>query len=239
MFPIIQRITINVTLRTDVNYDIAALTTTGSVDLDIPDNIDLNNTILSTTTGSIILNANENVTFNGNVQAGVTTGSVTIYASNVNFAKGITTLSTTGSITMNFTNCFMGDDISGTVTTGGVTFKSYNMWYSQNSILNLQATTGNVIARIYQYIDMGSNITGSLITTTGSIGVTYIDNQANVGASFLGAWTTGSYTRTNSGGFSAISSNPFDTLDYGTANSTYTLSLTTTTGGINVDGTSS
>ncbi len=239
IFPIIQIITIDVTLRTDVNYDIAAASTTGLINLDIPDNMDLNNTILHSTTGSITLNANENVTFSGNVQAGGTTGKVDIFAKNVNFSQGLTTTSTTGLLTLNFTNCVMGNDISGTSTTGKITLNSYNMVYSQNSVLNLVSTTGEVIANIYQYIDMGVNITGSLVTTTGGIGVTYKDNQAIVGASFLGATTTGSYARTNSGGFSAISSNPFESLDYGTANSTYTLSLTTTTGGINVDGTSS
>jgi hypothetical protein len=239
LFPIIQRITINITLRTDINYDIAALSTTGSVNLNIPDNMNLNNTILGTTTGSITLNANANVTFSGNVQAGTTTGSAAVYAQNVNFSQGITTLSTTGSITMNFTNCVMGDDISGTISTGSITLKSYNMVYSQNSVLDLGSTTGGVFARIYQYIDMGANITGSLHTTTGIIGVTYIDNQTSVGASFPGTTVTGSYTRVNSGGFSAISSNPFNSLDYGTATSTYTLSLSTSTGGIDVDGTSS
>ena len=102
-----------------------------------------------------------------------------------------------------------------------------------------QVYEGMIIGERNRDTDMDVNITGTLGTTTGSIGVTYIDNQASVGASFLGTWSTGSYTRTDSGGFSSITSNPFDSLDYGTANSTYTLSLTTTTGGINVDGTSS
>ena len=149
IFPITQRITINVTLRTDVDYDIVAASTTGSINLDIPDNMDLNNTILGSTTGSVTVNANENVTFSGNFQAGVTTGSVAVYAQTVNFSRGIITYSTTGSLTLNFTNCVMGDDISGTVSTGSITLKSYNMVYSQNSILNLGSTTGNVIASIY------------------------------------------------------------------------------------------
>jgi len=240
IFPIIQRIIINVTLRTDIQqYDIVASSNTGSINLDIPDNMELNNTILATDTGSITLDVSDNVVFGGNVQVGTSTGSVYVYAQNANFSQGLTSASTTGSLTLNFTNCFMGDDLSGTVSTGSINLKSYNMIYSQNSILGFQTSTGSISASIYQYIDMSANVTGSMITSTGSVNVYYIDNQPSVGASFLGAWSTGSYNRVNSGGFAAISTNPFNSLDYGTATSRYTLSLTTSTGSINVDGTSS
>ncbi|GAG32912.1 unnamed protein product, partial [marine sediment metagenome] len=162
-------------------------------------------------------------------------------AQNVNFSQGLTSASTTGSVTMNFTNCVMGDDISGTLSTGSITLRSFNMMYSQNSVWAFETSTGSINAVIYQYVDMGVNITGSLVTSTGSIGVTYIDNQASVGASFSGSWGTGSYNRINSGGFNSTTYNPFYSIDYGdgTATSTYTLSLTTSTGNINVDGTSS
>jgi hypothetical protein len=239
IFPIIQRITINVTLRTDIDYDIAAASSTGSINLDIPDNMDLNKTILSTSTGSITVDANDNVTFGGNVQTSTSTGSVAIYAQTVNFSKGITTSTSTGSLTLNFTNCIMGDDISGTVSTGSITLKSYNMVYSQNSIWAFETSTGSISASIYQYVDMGVNITGSLETSTGSIGIIYVDNLASVGASFSGTTSTGSYTGVDSGGFSPANANPFVSDDYGTATSTYTLSLTTSTGSISIDGTSS
>ncbi|MHA2282416.1 MAG: hypothetical protein ACXAC5_16355 [Promethearchaeota archaeon] len=240
IFPIIRRITINVTLRTDVNYDVAASSNTGAINMDIPVNSDLNNTILSTSTGSVSLNANENVTFSGNFHVSANTGSIALYAQNVNFSQGITTLSNTGSQTLNFTNCIMGDDIRGAVSTGSITLRSYNMLYSQNCVWDFDTSTGSINAVIYQYIDMGANITGSMTTSTGSIDINYIDNQASVGASFFGTWSTGSYTRASSGGgFSATNLNPYYSLDYGTATSTYTLSLTTSTGGIDVDGTSS
>ena len=240
IFPILQNIIIDVILRTDVDYDIVASSLTGSIDLDIPDNMNLNSTMLGATTGSIIVNAKENVTFSGNFQVSAITGSVAVYAQKVNFSQGITAASTTGSLTLNFTNSIMGDDMSGTLTTGSITLSSYNMLYSQNSILDLKTITGSINVDIFQYVDMGANITGSMNTTTGSIDVDYVDNQPSVGASFFGEWTTGSYTRASSGGgFSSTSFNPFYSLDHSTATSTYTLNLKTTTGGIDVNGTSS
>ncbi|MFX1455279.1 MAG: hypothetical protein ACFFDB_07865 [Promethearchaeota archaeon] len=238
LIPVFYNITIDVTLRTDVNYDVVGSSITGSINFNIPDNMVLNNTILSTTTGSVAINANENVTFNGNMLATTTTGSVAIYAEGVNFSHGITTSSTTGSLTLNFTNCIIGDDMRGLVTTGSITIRSYNMIYSQDCVWDFDTTTGGIKATIHQYVEMGANITGSMVTTTGGVEVDYIDTLSSVGASFFGASSTGSYSRSSGGGFSATNFNPFYSLDYATANNTYTLSLTTTTGGIDVDGTS-
>ena len=54
----ISRIKINVTLRTDIIYDINAITTTGSINAFFPNNANLNNLVLKTTTGSIDVNIN-------------------------------------------------------------------------------------------------------------------------------------------------------------------------------------
>ncbi|MHA2088797.1 MAG: hypothetical protein ACW972_11000, partial [Promethearchaeota archaeon] len=239
LFPLFQNISLDIILRTDVNYDIVASTSTGSIGLDISENANVNNTILATSTGSIQVTAKENVTINGKVQTTTSTGSVTIYAQNVNFSQGLSSTLSTGSLLLNFTNCIVGDDISGTLSTGSITLRSYNMKYSQNCVWDLETSTGGINAVITQYVEMGANITGSMETSTGSIDINYIDNLATVGASFLGTWSTGSYTRSSSGGgFSATNFNPFFSLDYSTANNIYTLSLTTSTGGIDVDGTS-
>ncbi|HDZ16656.1 hypothetical protein LCGC14_1361520 [marine sediment metagenome] len=240
LFLLSQSITIDVTLRTDVIYDIDILSSTGSVSLNIPDNIVINNSILKTATGSISLLADKNVTFNGNVQMSTSSGSIALFAKNTNFTQGLTASTSTGLLTLNFTKCIVGNDIGGVVSTGNITLRSYNMEYSQNSTWTFETSTGSIDAEIYQFVDMGANVSGSLLVSTGSIDVIYKDNQAINGASFLGTWSTGSYIRTSSGGgFSATNSNPFFSLDYTTAISIYTLNLTITTGNIEIDGTSS
>jgi hypothetical protein len=239
-FPMTQKININVILRTDIIYDIIAHTNTGSVELIIPKNISLSNADLVSSTGSVDVQADENTKFNGDLDLRSSTGSIALFAKTVNFTQGISTHISTGSLGLNFTNSIIGNDIIGVVSTGSISIKSYNMIYTQNCTWDFRISTGDINVDIFQYIDMGADINGSLITSTGSIDLTYKDNLSIVGASFLGTWSIGSYSRSSSGGgFGSTSANPFESIDYGTATSTYTLSLTTSTGGIDVDGTSS
>ena len=242
LFPLSQNITIDVTLRTDIIYDIDTLSSTGSVSLNIPNNIVINNSILKASTGSVSLLADKNVTFNGNLKMSTSTGSIALFAKNTNLTKGLTATTSTGLMTLNFTNCIIGNDMGGTVSIGNIMLMSYNMLYSQNCVWAFKASTGSIDVEIYQNVDMGANVSGSLLSPTGGIDVIYKDNQAGVGASFFGTWntTTGSYLRISSeGGFSATNFNPFYSLDYATAINTYTLNLTTSIGSIEVDGTSS
>ncbi|MFX0166104.1 MAG: hypothetical protein ACFE9V_12340 [Candidatus Hodarchaeota archaeon] len=239
LFPIIQKINISVILRTDIIYDIVAHTDTGSVGMIIPQHIRLNNTDLDCSTGSILLESDDNCVFDGILDMKSSTGSIVLYAKKVNFTQGLYAYTSTGSLLLNFTDCVIGDDLTGTVSTGSISIKSYNMIYTQNSQWDFETSTGSINVEILQYIDMGADITGSLKTSTGSIDLTYKDNQSNVGASFFGSWSTGSYLRSSSGGgFGSTGDNPFQSIDYGTATSSYTLSLTTGTGSIDVDGTS-
>jgi hypothetical protein len=239
LFPIIQKINISIILRTDLIYDIIADTDTGSIGMIIPQNIRLNNTDLDCSTGSILIESDDNCVFDGNLDVKSSTGSIAVYAKKVNFTQGLYAYTSTGSLLLNFTNCIIGNDLTGTVSTGSISIKSYNMIYTQDSMWDFETSTGSVNVDILQYIDMGADITGSLKTSTGSIDLTYKDNQSSVGASFFGSWATGSYSRSSSGGgFGSTGDNPFQSIDYGTATSTYTLSLTTGTGSIDVDGTS-
>jgi hypothetical protein len=68
--------------------------------------------------------------------------------------------------------------------------------------------------------------------------MTYIDYSSYVGASFFGTVSTGSYNRVNNGGFTPTTYNPFQSIDYASANFTYSISLRTSTGNIDVAGTS-
>ena len=198
----------------------------------------INNSLLKASTGSISLIGAKNVTFLGDVKTETSTGSIAVFAKHNEFTQGIRALTSTGSITLNLTNCIIGNDIYGKVSTGSITLKMYNPTYSQDCTLNLDTSTGGIDVEIYQYIDMNANVVGTIETSTGGIDLIYKDDRGTVGASFFGTTSTGSYTRTSSGGFAPPNTNPYNSLDYGTALHTYTLVLETSTGSIHVDGTS-
>jgi len=240
IFGFLQQITVNLTLRTDVIYDINTLTTTGTIYMDVPDNIILNNTQLSTITGAISLEAEENTKFQGDVGLSTTTGTVVLYATQVNFTQNLVAIITTGNMVLNFSKCVIGEDLIGTVTTGSITFSSYNMEYTEDHIWSLGTTTGSIFATILQYSDMKANVTGSMVVITGNIDIYYRDNLASVGAQFTCSITTGSnsYIPIGSGGFSEVGVNPktITSSDYGVATNKYTFTAATITGSTQLQG---
>jgi len=231
------RIKIDLTLRTDITYDIDAISATGAIIMNVPQGSTLNKTTLHTSTGSVLLNTALNTTFQGDVSLSTSTGSTKVYAVKTTFTSGLVTSTSTGSLTLNFTSCILGDDLSGVVSTGSIAFKSYNMKCTQDSTWSIETATGSIDADIIQYVDTGADIIGSIKTSTGSIDVIYKDNQANVGASFTSSTSTGSidYNNIGVGGFSELGS-IFSSLDYLTANNTFTFTLSTSTGNVEVDG---
>ncbi|NVM19925.1 MAG: hypothetical protein HWN80_19650 [Candidatus Lokiarchaeota archaeon] len=229
-------ITIVVTLRTDAFYDLTALTSIGSIEMEVPDGVLLNGTSLTSSTGSINFKTLGNNGIAGPVRLESSTGSIVSYATTTNFIGGFQASTSTGSLTLNFTNCQMGDDLIGTTSTGSVTFKSYNMFYWSDILLNLETSTGSINAELYQYIIMGANVTGVWETSTGSVNVLYRDNLANTDVKFVGSTGTGSINYTPHAtmeitGLGSI----YSTLNYGDATYRYVFSLDTSTGSINTD----
>ncbi len=241
IIPIIFDIKINVALRTDIIYDINALTSTGAVDMVIPQNVILNNTIIGTSTGSIFLSADKNTTVQGNLGLSTSTGSIDFYANQINLNRGISTETSTASIIMNFTRCVIGDDISGLSSTGSIIVNSYNMKYTKDCDFEIITSTSSIDANIKQYVEMNANITGTFETSTGSIDILYDDSLSIVGAEFTCTTGTGSinYYDLGSGGMSVITgliSTTISTDDYNSATSKYTFSVSTGTGSIKVWG---
>lgn len=230
-------IIITVTLRTDVIYDIDATTATGAIEMVIPDEVILNDTSLTSSTGSVKLTTLGNNEFQGKVGLQTSTGSVDLFAKNTNFTHGFEAITSTGSLLLNYTNCIMGNDLTGVVSTGKIIFKSYNMYYSKDIDLKLETSTGNIDAEIYQDINMGANVTGSMKTSTGSIDVLYKDSIANTGVKFTSSIGVGSINYTPhatmeiTGGLGSI----YSSLNYGIATYKYTFALTTSTGSVDVD----
>ncbi|MHA2397363.1 MAG: hypothetical protein ACXADU_00555 [Promethearchaeota archaeon] len=237
IFGILHSIQIDVTLRTDVGYNIGAYTATGSVNLDASTGVVLNNTSLSSSTGSVALNADEDASFLGDTHLGTSTGSINIYADNNTFSNGLSAGTSTGSATLNFTNCIMGDDLSVQVSTGSIDLKSYNMVYTQDATWDLDTATGGIDVEIYQSMGIGANVTGSIHTSTGSVDIIYKDTTASVGARFTCSTGTGSitYTPLGVGGFSQVGG-VITSSDYNSASFRYILSVSTGTGSIEVIG---
>lgn len=237
IFGIIKIISIDVTLRTDIFYDINAFTSTGSIDMAVPQNVILNNTVLTTSTGAILLNAGKNAEFLGNIAMTTSTGSIASYVNQVNLTHGINTQTSTGSLTMNFTNCVIGGDIIGDVSTGSVTLTSYNTIYTKNSVWDVRTATGSINVQMRQYIEMEANITGIIETSTGSIDILYDDSLSTIGARFTCTTGTGSieYTDLGSGGMSRVNG-IISTNDYNSAANKYSLTVSASTGSIEVLG---
>ena len=229
-------IIVTVTLRTDVVYDLTALTSVGSIEMLVSDGVILNGTSLTSSTGSIKLNTLGNNEFQGRVRLESSTGSVESFAAKTNFTRGFIALTSTGSLTLNYTNCLMGDNLIGSTSTGSVTFKSYNMQYTTDILLNLETSTGSINADIYQYITMSANVTGTWETSTGSVNVLYRDNLVNTDVRFIGSFSTGSINYTPHATMEITSlGSIYSTLNYGDAIYRYIFSLDTSTGSINAN----
>ena len=229
-------VTVAVTLRTDVVYDIVALTAVGSIEILVPDGVILNGTSLTSSTGSIKVNTLGNNEFLGKVKLESSTGSVESFSVNTNFTRGFRALTITGSLTLNYTSCLMGDNLIGTTDTGDLDFKSYNMVYTKDIILNLESDTGNIEVDLYQYINMGANVTGTWETDTGSIDVLYRDNLVDTGVKFIGSTGPGSIYYTPDPSMEITGGgNIYSTLVYGTMTYRYEFSLDITTGSINAN----
>ncbi|MFW9969193.1 MAG: hypothetical protein ACFFDF_03270 [Candidatus Odinarchaeota archaeon] len=240
IFGVFRQIQINLTLRTDVIYDLNILTSTGGIKLNIPENIVVNNTKLATSTGAILLNAAQNTTFYGDVGLSTSTGAINLYAKQVNFTRNLIAFTSTGKIGLNFSQSSIGGDLSGTSSTGEIVFKSYNMKYSEGNTWSLESSTGTIGVTILQYTEMDANIVGSIQSSTGTINIYYKDNLASVGAMFTCSTSTGhnNFSPLGSGGFDVAFSNPkiIISSDYGTAINKYTFTATSSTGNNNVQG---
>ena len=231
----LYEITIIVTLRTDVIYNIDATTATGEIEMSVPDEVILNGTSLTSSTGSVKLTTSGNTEFQGKVGLQTSTGNIDLFAKNTNFTHGFKAISSTGRLLLNYTNCGMGDDLTGVVSTGKVLFKSYNMYYFKDINLKLQTSTGNIDAEIYQYIDMGANVTGNVHTSTGSIDVCYRDDIANTGVRFVSSTSTGSINYTPHATMEIVV-NLYSSDNYGIATYKYIFTLAISTGNVFVNG---
>ncbi|UCC19286.1 MAG: hypothetical protein JSV62_14465 [Promethearchaeota archaeon] len=90
-----------------------------------------------------------------------------------------------GNIYYDFVCSSIQGNITGITNNGDLELKSHNVEYTQNSNWSLISTGGYMNIEIYQYKEMGANITGTAVITNGELSLFYKDNTANIGACFF------------------------------------------------------
>jgi hypothetical protein len=195
-------VTINITLRTDIMYDLEF--DIYGTDIFISNNILINDLIL---TGYRHSELNVNATSINNIEAA----------------------SFWDTLTLVLTNCNINDNINILSTTGDINFVSNNSKSRKNVEWNFFTEEGSINTFIYQSEEIGANITAFLFTTLGNINVKYIDNLSNIEA-FFTTTVTNSLITTNLGGFEEIGNNIFRSTDFDTVINTFNFSLTTIEG---------
>ncbi len=252
-------ITINVTLRTDIIYNLTVIVSTGAIEMTTANGVVLNDLNLQSTTGSVDIISKENTkylgdvnlatitgsldlstlensTFESGLSLSTTTGSLDLFADTSNFEQGIELDVITGSIDLNLTSCVLGDNLIGSVTTGSIELNMDDTLYTNDSALNLMTITGDITMDINQTNDMGANITSTIQTTTGSIDITYRDFDVDVGAKFVSSLGLGIPNYIFLPVEFSHLSNVLTSLNYNDPLvNTYTFTCTITTGSIDVD----
>jgi hypothetical protein len=250
---------VNVLLRTDIVYDLTAISSTGSVDMVTNNGVYLNDIHLETSTGSVelysstnvefqgtvllhsntgeaTLNTLENSTFSDHLTLSSSTGSVKLTSEFSTFSSGFQLDSSTGSIEMHMENCTLGEDIIASSSTGGVTLESNNMVYTKDCNLDLESSTGKINVKIVHYNDLNANITAHFETSTGSVNVLYRDYNTTDGFRFVSSTSTGSvdyiYVQTEA----TEDGNNLTSVNYNVPSvDTYTFTCITSTGSVNVE----
>ncbi|MFX1456085.1 MAG: hypothetical protein ACFFDB_11990 [Promethearchaeota archaeon] len=204
---------INITLRTDILYDLHF--DVWDTDIIISENLFINNLFIEAFSRNVGLNAN---------------------GTNIN---NIEATAYSGYLTMNLDSCNISDGINATSTKGDINFLSYNIKCDKEVDWILRTETGSINAIIFQDEVMGANIFGDFFASMGHINIEYEDVLSAVGAIFNAMEFTGSFITTNLGGFDLVGSSLFRSIDYYSANNSFTFTLRNHNGNIQVVGKSS
>ena len=202
---------LTVSLRKDTVFNIDAVSSTGGIEVMVPNGVTIGDFDLEDSTGAIILDAN-----------GAT------------FTKGVSIDGSTGRKEIDFINCEMDGDMSLIGSTGSLNLNLIDMEYTKPINLNVDVSTGSIDVEIIHNTDMGNDVSGNIDATTGGINIHYEDGTALVGAKFSASTTTGAINFHGSG--FTESGDVYTSNDFSSATNTYDLKLDTTTGSIEVDG---
>ncbi|MBN1216718.1 MAG: hypothetical protein JXA99_14925 [Candidatus Lokiarchaeota archaeon] len=217
-------------LRTDLKYNITCLVSTGNIILTTKEYQSFNEVSLSTSTGNINLNS-KGTNFEKELLLSTITGNILLNSDDSHFLNDINIVSSTGNIYLTQNNCVMQSNLQMSVITGNINLAQNNITNNYNNTWNIITQTGNIDIIIDQGIDLGGNIEGLIMSSTGNLVIQYYDNQINTGSKFTGNVITGTKTYTNGGGF-IQEGNIFRSLDFPTSQFSYDFLLQSNTGNI-------
>ncbi|MFX1325022.1 MAG: hypothetical protein ACFE8N_08695 [Promethearchaeota archaeon] len=129
---------------------------------------------------SVVVSIRKDITFD--IVATVNEGDVEVTVPYHVLIGNLKTILSKGNLFYNFEQCAIEGNITGITNEGDLELKSYNVEYTQNS--NWMFISNETYVEIYQSIEMGANITGTAIISTGIIDLFYHDNTADIGAVF-------------------------------------------------------
>jgi hypothetical protein len=257
-FPMFQNNLVTVTLKTGINYNITASTSTGFGQITVPDNENLTALSVSTSTGSSKVILGENVSVTGTVSVhastgsssftigdgsrvgglldvSASTGSASITTVNGELAGGLSLSSSTGTASLSLDGTILGGDISIDTSTGGASVSLANITISTDIDLNVSVSTGSIYINVDQTTNPGGNITASITTSTGSAHISYRGDDAHASAKFNTSTITGGAHFINEGGFTTISGSVFQSLNQSNP-SRFDAQVSTSTGSTYITG---
>ena len=201
---------VNVTLRTDIKYRFNANIETGTVNVVIPNDIDLSLLSIVTSTGNINIKAEDNLNVSGSLFLESSTGSIQLSTKEsatfkdftlktstgyvdakigkyANFTNLLYLKSSTGSISLNNSNSDFSNVITLDTSTGNIYFDLMNPHYDNPynmSSWNLNTNTGDIIFNLVQNSPLDAVINTYLDTGTGDIYIDYSGKDVFASARF-------------------------------------------------------
>jgi DUF4097 and DUF4098 domain-containing protein YvlB len=152
---------LKVTLRTDLKYNLNALTVNGSISFQVPKHVSVGSVKLSTVAGNILASFNQNSTI-----------------------EDLAIFCTTGTIKLDLNGGNINGDIKLCNINGLTSVSLINPSYEEDCKIDIYGITGNILLDIDQNIEMDANIEGTIVLFTGNILAEYSDSVNNVSASF-------------------------------------------------------
>lgn len=185
-------ITINLTLRTDLLYDLYLDVYHSEINID--EDLSINELIIDTYSGDIELNINE---------TDINQISINIPQSRV--------------FTLELNQCNISNIINITSTTADIRLNSFNSKCSNDIEWFVTSINGNIDTKIYQSEEIGANISASILSSSGNINIEYFDSLSTIGALFNASKYMASFQTSNLGGFEMDGVNIFKSTDFTSA----------------------
>ncbi|MHA1732242.1 MAG: zinc-ribbon domain-containing protein [Promethearchaeota archaeon] len=231
---------LSVVLREDVKFNISLDLGTGDLHLDTGHHqARFGEVDLVVTTGDLDAQFYGS-TVEGRLRVASSTGRITLGGHDSVFGGGVDIATTTGGARINLQSVELGGNLSVAATTGDVDLAvrdaTLTVPAQGSASWIVTTTTGDVVLNLNQYTPLGVDVTGVVSVTTGDVELNFHGNGTLVGARFHGSTSSGRVDLdAKDGGFLAPAGDSLVSSNFEGAPHVFDFSLTTTTGGVEVD----